>query len=411
MATMANPEHLAIFEQGVPAWNAWRAANPEIFPNLEDVKTNNANLQGIDLHNGTMTGMNLHFADLRQANLAGGYFVRAYLGYANLENVDLRGANLTSAGLGWANLSGVDIRKARLESAGLDWANLTGARGQEAILSWANLDRAKCSGIDLREASLYHAICTDTDFSKADLRGADFSRSELRGADFRGANLSGANLTNANLVETNLEGADLTGCRVYGISAWNLNLKDAIQKDIVITPEAQHTIQVDRLEVAQFIYLLLNNAEIRYVIETVTSKVVLILGRFSPERKSVLDGLREALRQRNYLPVVFDFEKPASRDLTETVSTLAHLARFVIADITDARSIPQELMAIVPNLPSVPVQPLLLASQKEFAMFDDFRRYPWVLPMLLYENQEKLLGSLEQDLLLPVEAKVKEMAK
>ena len=46
------------------------------------------------------------------------------------------------------------------------------------------------------------------------------------------------------------------------------------------------------------------------------------LGRFTPERKTVLDALRDELRQRNYLPIVFDFEKPASRDLTETISTL-----------------------------------------------------------------------------------------
>src|SRR5215471_12101124 len=132
--------------------------------------------------------------------------------------------------------------------------------------------------------------------------------------------------------------------------------------------------------VAQFIYLLLNNEEIRTVIDTITSKVVLILGRFTSDRKAVLDAIREELRRRNYLPVLFDFAKPTSRDLTETVSTLAHMARFILADLTDARSIPQELMRIVPDLPSVPVQPLLLTSDREYAMFEHFTNYPWVLP-------------------------------
>ncbi len=119
-------------------------------------------------------------------------------------------------------------------------------------------------------------------------------------------------------------------------------------------------ITVDNLEIAQFIYLLLHNEKLRDVIDTIGKKAVLILGRFTDERKAVLEAIREELRRRDYIPILFDFEKPASRDLTETVSTLAHMARFVIADITDAKSIPQELSVIVPNLPSVAVQPLIL---------------------------------------------------
>jgi hypothetical protein len=47
--------------------------------------------------------------------------------------------------------------------------------------------------------------------------------------------------------------------------------------------------------------LLLHNQKVRDVIDTITSKVVLILGRFTDERKAVLDALREELRKRNYL--------------------------------------------------------------------------------------------------------------
>ena len=79
------------------------------------------------------------------------------------------------------------------------------------------------------------------------------------------------------------------------------------------------------------------------------------------------------------------------------------MARFVIADITDARSIPQELMAIVPNLPSLPVQPILLASQQEYGMFEHFKRYPWVLEAVLYDDQAALLAELREKVIEPAE--------
>jgi hypothetical protein len=158
------------------------------------------------------------------------------------------------------------------------------------------------------------------------------------------------------------------------------------------------------------VYLLLNNAKIREVIDTITSKAVLILGRFTPERKRTLDALRDALRARNYLPIMFDFEKPTNRDFTETVSLLAHLARFVIADLTDPRSVPQELAAIIPRLLSVPVRPLLLGGEREWAMFADLKRYPHVITPLHYTDGEMLLGCLESGVIAPAEQKARELA-
>ena len=124
---------------------------------------------------------------------------------------------------------------------------------------------------------------------------------------------------------------------------------------------------------------------------------------FTPERKEVLDAIRASLRTHDYVPIMFDFDKPTSRDLTETISTLAHMARFVIADITGARSIPQELQAIVPNLPNVPVQPLLLSSEKEYGMFEHFKNYPWVLQEFSYTDKLDLIANLESRVVLPSE--------
>ena len=57
---------------------------------------------------------------------------------------------------------------------------------------------------------------------------------------------------------------------------------------MVITPGNEPTVTVDEIEVAQFIYFILNNQKIRNVIDTITSKVVLILGRFTDARKEML---------------------------------------------------------------------------------------------------------------------------
>jgi hypothetical protein len=292
------------------------------------------------------------------------------------------------------DLIGIDFTEADLNNINLKEANL-----YQANFSKANLVRA-----NLHEVSFYK-----TNLHEANLSEASLGYAHLTYATFTYANLSRADLRRSSFIDTNLSHANLTNCSVYGISVWNVQTEGAIQDDLVITPRDEPSITVDDLEIAQFIYLLLNNQKIRQVINTVTSKAVLILGRFTPERKAVLDALRDTLRTLGYLPILFDFDKPASRDITETVSTLAHLSRFVIADITVAKSIPQELMLITPNLPSVPVQPLILTSQQEYGMFEHFTRYPWVLPVYSYTDEASLLQSLQEKVITPAEQKAKEL--
>jgi hypothetical protein len=276
---------------------------------------------------------------------------------------------------GGAILSGAILSKANLEGADLIEADLRGA-----YLSKANLEGANLSGAKLFRANLSKANLEGADLVEADLSGAYLSKANLRGAYLSGANLSGANLTQAYLIGAILVGADLRdaklfGSQVYGASVWDIKVNDQTkQQNLVITPYGEAAITVDNIKVAQFIYLLLTNKEIRDVINTVGRKGVLILGRFSKERKVVLDALREELRKHNYLPILFDFDVPENRDITETVSLLAHMARFVIADLTDPSSIPKELEAIAPSL-AVPVQPLLEGLARPYAMFKDYWKY------------------------------------
>lgn len=340
---VAHPEHLAILKLGTPGWNRWRAGNPGVVPDLR--------------------AAHLQAASLSRANLGGADLRLAYFGHADLSGADLSGAGISQASL----------RRASLTGASLDNANLT-------------------------ETDLTHADVTGARFRGADVSGAYLAGANLSDADFEDANLSGADLTRSIAVNTNFRRANLSCAHVYGISTWGVKLEGAVQHDLVITPAGENAITADRIEVAQFLYLILNNQAIREVIQTVGNKAVLILGRFSEDRKQVLGFLREKVRQCGLIPIVFDFQKPDNRDLTETLSTLAHMARAIIADLTGARSVPQELMAVVPNLPSVPVQPIVAAAEPEYAMFEHFRRYPWVREIFRYESPATLLNWLPAQL-------------
>ena len=166
---------------------------------------------------------------------------------------------------------------------------------------------------------------------------------------------------------------------------------------MIITRVDEPDLTVANLEVAHFTCLLRNDEKIRDMIDTITSKVVLTLGRFTDDRITVLRALREELRRHDFTPMLFDFDRPSSKDVTGTVETLARMARFIVADLTAPSSIPHELATIVPQLRTTPIQPLRLAGSGGYGMFDDFQRaYGWVLEVHEYVDSKTLVESLPE---------------
>ena len=117
---MANPEHLAVIQQGVEAINKWQIEH------IEKLNLSKANLTWVDLAKANLTEANLSGADISGADLS-----KANLTEANLSGADLSGADLTRANLSKANLSGADLPNFLIvpeEGTFIAWKKLTGKR-------------------------------------------------------------------------------------------------------------------------------------------------------------------------------------------------------------------------------------------------------------------------------------------
>jgi hypothetical protein len=371
---MADQSHLDVMDKGVEAWNRWRKEEPSVTPDLRDAQLSGRKLQGIDLSRGEW-----------RANLIG----------AQLDHADLTGANLKEASLNLAQLTGAFLVRADLRDAEL----------LDTTLHFADLSGADCRDANMFGADMSCAKLVETKFQGATLRSASLYRSDLTRA-----NLADADLFTVNLTGATVDNTVFTRCKVFGVSAWALKGTPEDQQELDISGIEEPSVTVDDLEVAQFIYLMLNNEKIRHVIDTITSKVVLILGAFSNKRKPTLDRLRHELRQRNLTPVVFDFGPSEHQSIMDTVQLLARMSRYVIIDLTDPRMTPMELGAIAEH--GVPIQPLILHGQKDIAGLAELRsRRPWLLPVFRYRDDEHLVAYLDPNVIGPADEKREELRR
>jgi uncharacterized protein YjbI with pentapeptide repeats len=389
---MGDYEQFEIILKGPKVWNEWRKNHLNQKIDLSDILFLGANLNGVNLKEANLFRANLKGSDFMGADLSGASFTEASLSGCNFAEAMLSDASFIRADLSESNFTRANLAEAKLWGATLSRADLYRAYFYRANLKKANLSKTNLTEADFTEADLERA-----DLSGAVLTGADLTGADLSGADLTGTNLTGANLQFTSLVLCKIEQATLTNCKIFGISAWAIKGIPKEQHNLLITSNHEVEVTVDNFQVAQFIYLLLNNNNVRNIIDTITSKVVLILGRFSDERKAVLDAIREKLRTMNLTPIVFDFDKPASKDTTGTVETLARMARFIIADLTDPSSIPHELASIVPHLRTTPIQLIKLEGAAGYSMINDYiGSYKWLLGPHIYSDIASLIDDLAE---------------
>jgi uncharacterized protein YjbI with pentapeptide repeats len=448
---MKKEEVLELINNGFQEWNDFRKTRYTLPIDLSELNLSCKDLRNYDFSYCILTHTNLQKTHLGNANFKGvkanhANFRNAYFNKSTFESSDLRDTNFKGTIIKNSNFdfslcnrsdfSGSRIQKTSFISANiresqfcstlLDGVSLTKAHFERSLFRDAKLFNSELplvklndsqillteiSNCNFKTSMLYNSIFDGCKFEKCDLSNALFTSGKINNSIILESNLTKINFRNSQLTADTFVGCDLSKSKIFGVSAWKLSLINTIQEDLRISDVGEPKITIDNIEVAQFIYLLINNEKLRNVISTITSKVILILGRFTSERMQVLNLLRDELRHRNYLPVLFDFENSPNRDITETVTTLASLSKFIIADITDPKSIPQELSQIVPHMTSVPVQPIILRGHSEYGMFEHFQRYPWVLSIIEYKDDNDIKRSVLDQIITSCEKKIIELRK
>jgi len=300
---------------------------------------------------------------------------------------------------------GIDFKRRRLDGYDFSYANFTGAT---------------LRGVSMTGANFHQAILAGADLTEAHLENANFCRTDLYKTNFTDARLTGANIQGVQMAKTVLSGADLRNCTVYGLSTWDLDLSTARDQNLKIKyqshigetsqKQGEEVVFVDGLDLAAFVYSTLNNRNIARIVEGASRRWVLILGRFTGGGQEVLDVVREHLKARHYIPVVFDFERPNRRDLIETLMVLAGLSAFVIVDMSDPRSAPLELQAIASSY-GVPIFPIMRRGSDPFGMFAGLRKFPWVFAPQRYDTVAELKAKVVDRVIRQAHREVRRLTK
>lgn len=273
-------------------------------------------------------------------------------------------------------------------------------------LSGVRIFNAFAEGLHLRDALFDGSHFEEGDFSRADFRGATFRNTKFNKTILTGANFDGATFINCNLNRINLVGAsfrvqEITETVVYGLAAWDLETSPEMkQSKLVIEKtydlysdfmqQGKVPMLVDDIELAQFVYYLSNHKKMRNAINILNDRGVLLLGGFKNGGLERLYAMREWFKHKGYMAMIFDFVRPDSLDLIETVITMAGLSKFIVVDLSGP-SVPAELDAILRA-----IERPVLAFGKPFALLPTLARKT---KMLMIEGDDSnLLDHLEDKL-------------
>ncbi|MEL7333034.1 MAG: pentapeptide repeat-containing protein [Cyanobacteria bacterium J06560_2] len=124
---MTDIDFPTLASQGADTWNQWRAAHPEIQPDLSRAYLYGQTLDGFDLSNTNLERACLIGANFRGANLSGACLQSVYASSSDFSEANLTGADLRQGGFSEANFTKANLSAASAQGTEFAGADFTGA--------------------------------------------------------------------------------------------------------------------------------------------------------------------------------------------------------------------------------------------------------------------------------------------
>ncbi|MGQ0801356.1 MAG: pentapeptide repeat-containing protein [Pseudomarimonas sp.] len=346
--------------------------------------------------------------DVQGIDLSDRFFLDSVIRFSTFTRCSMRHSSFATSRVEHCRFRGCDLSHARFDQASI-------------ISSSTFDDEGEMSGV-LRDARFDGTKLAQVDFGPIFAERADFNRANLNEVTFRGTKLArarfiGSRLTRVNFLGTSLKEAvfvrnSLTNCKldevlVTGVAAWNNKYDEASSDQQRCIIDDHLPLRIRNIETAQLIDQVCDG-KFANAVNEMTGCAVLLLGRFDKAGRERLDVLRRGLEEQGYLPLIFEFVPPTDRTVTETVVLLAHMVKFIVADLSDPRSVGHELRSIIPTL-GVPVVPVISANQDAYSMFGDYWRYDWVLDIVRYGSTQELADILLSRIISPALGKAEQI--
>ena len=150
----------------------------------------------------------------------------------------------------------------------------------------------------MRGACLNNAVLKGADLSVVDLRGAILHATDFSGAKLTGADLRGADMNCTIMVNTTLAESRLTGALVYEVSAWDIRGEPGRTNVILIRNQTRRAVKSRRLGRGAASSPDYEQPKHPQIFNSLTGRAVLLLGRFTEDRKEILETIRAELRDQ-----------------------------------------------------------------------------------------------------------------